>query len=162
MFHKSGKISKLLVYHYTLIYRYLTCCHQVWRSTYQHNIDTLGKIQKKTVRIMCSANSYFHTEKLYDELKILKIRNIYCYLFGQLMFRFYHKLLPRIFDEYFVQHDVFHTYDTRNALLHRLPTGKHMFQISGKFSRAIGVLYIGISIFNILPSGSEVNVSVQY
>ena len=40
------------------------------------------------------------------------------------MFHFYHKLLPRIFDEYFVQHEVFHTYDTRNAHLYRLPTFK--------------------------------------
>ena len=58
---------------------------------------------------------------LYDELKLLKIRDIYCYLVGQFMFRFYHKLLPKIFDEYFIQQNVFHTYGTRNAHLYRLP-----------------------------------------
>ena len=108
--------------YYALIYPYFTYCHKVWGSTYQYNIDTLEKLKKKTVRIICSANHYSHTGKLYDELTILKIRGIYCYLVGQFMFRFYHTLLPRIFDEYFVQHDVFHTYDTRNAHLYRLPT----------------------------------------
>ena len=83
-----------------------------------------GKITKKAVRIICSANPYSHTGKLYDESKIWKIRDIYCYLVGQFMLRFYHKLLQRIFDEYFVQHEVFHTYDTRNAHLYRLLTLK--------------------------------------
>ena len=58
---------------------------------------------------------------------------IYCYIgpryndtelyvkFGQFMFRFYHKLLPKIFDEYFIQQNVFHTYGTRNAHPYRLP-----------------------------------------
>ena len=110
----SGKISRaigvitkarnlgkeaLLSLYYILIYPYLTYCHHVWGSTYQYNIDTLKKIQKKAVRIICSANPFSHTEKLYDELKILTIRDIYCYPVGQLMFRFCHKLLPRIFDK---------------------------------------------------------------
>ena len=40
------------------------------------------------------------------------------------MFRFYHKLLPKIFDEYFIQQNLFHTYGTRNAHLYRLPIKK--------------------------------------
>ena len=58
----SGKISRaigviikarnlgkeaLLSLYYTLIYPYLTYCHQIWGSTYQYNIDTLEKLQKK-------------------------------------------------------------------------------------------------------------------
>ena len=41
-----GKESLLSLYH-TLIYPYLTYCHQVWGSTYQYNIDTLEKLQKR-------------------------------------------------------------------------------------------------------------------
>ena len=41
-----GKESLLSLYQ-TLIYPYITYCHQVWGSTYQYNIDTLEKLQKR-------------------------------------------------------------------------------------------------------------------
>ena len=41
-----GKKALLSLY-YTLIYPYLTYCHQVWGSTYQYNIDTLEKLQNR-------------------------------------------------------------------------------------------------------------------
>ena len=65
---------------------YIWHTDQVWGSTYQYNIDTLEKLQKKAVRIICSANPYYHTGKLYDELKNLKIRYIDCYCVGQFVF----------------------------------------------------------------------------
>ena len=41
-----GKEAPLSLY-YTLIYPYMTYCHHVWGSTYQYNIDTLEKLQKR-------------------------------------------------------------------------------------------------------------------
>ena len=102
---------------------------------------------------MCSANPYSHTGKLYDELKI---RYIYWHLVGNFMFSFYHKLLPRIFDECFVQHDVFHTYDTRNAHLYRLPTFK---KSSGRRS----ISFCGVKVWeNILNCKIDLDTHSQH
>ena len=66
----SGKISRaigviikarnlgkdaLLSLYYTLIFPYLTYCNQVWGSTFKYNINTLNKLQKRAIRIICSA-----------------------------------------------------------------------------------------------------------
>ena len=40
------------------------------------------------------------------------------------MFGFHHKLLSKIFDEYFIQQNVFRTYGTGNAQLYRRPIKK--------------------------------------
>ena len=84
----SGKISRaigviikarnlgkgaLLSLYYTLIYPYLTYCNQVWGLTYEYNIDTLTKLQKKAVKIICSVKPFSHTDGLYKELGLLKV-----------------------------------------------------------------------------------------
>ena len=74
---------------------------------------------------------------IYDELKILKIRDIY--LVHQFLFRFHHNLLSSMFDEYFVGHGVFHACVTRNAHLYRLPTFK---KSSGRGS----ISYCGVKV----------------
>ena len=99
----SGKISRaigviikarnlgkgaLLSLYYTLIYPYLTYCNQVWGSTYKYSIDTLTKLQKKAVRLICSVKPFSHTDGLYKELGLLKVTEIYHFLVGQFMFRY--------------------------------------------------------------------------
>ena len=126
----SGKISRaigviikarnlgkgaLLSLYYTLIYPYLTYCNQVWGSTYKYSIDTLAKLQKKAVRIICSVKPFSHTDGLYKELWLLKVTEIYHFLVGQIMFRYHHKMLPKLFDEYFTKHSEVHGYSTRQS-----------------------------------------------
>ena len=40
------------------------------------------------------------------------------------MFRYHHKMLPQIFDLYFVKHSAIHQYNTRQSDLYRLPDYK--------------------------------------
>ena len=135
----SGKISRaigviikarnlgkgaLLSLYYILIFPYLTYCNQVWGSTYKYNIDTLTKLQKKAVRIICSVKPFSHTDCLYKELELLQVTEIYHFLVGQFMFRYHHKMLPKLFDEYFTKHSEVHDYSTRQSELFRLPDYK--------------------------------------
>ena len=73
------------------------------------------------IRIICSAKPYFHTEGLYRGLGLLKVAEIYHFLVGQFMFRYHHKMLPQIFDQYFVKHSAIHHYSTRQSDLYLLP-----------------------------------------
>ena len=40
------------------------------------------------------------------------------------MFRYHHKMLPKIFDQYFVKHSAIHQYSTRPSDLYLLPDYK--------------------------------------
>ena len=117
-----GKGALLSLY-YTLIFPYLTYCNQVWGSTFKY-INTLNKLQKRAIRIICSAKPYSHTEGLYGELGLLKVAEIYHFLVGQFMFIYHHKMLPQIFDQYFVKHSAIHQYSTRQSDLYLLPDYK--------------------------------------
>ena len=72
----------------------------------------------------CSAKPYSHTEGLYRELGLLKVAEIYNFLVGQFMFRYHHKMLPQIFDQYFVKHSAIHQYSTTQSDLYLLPDYK--------------------------------------
>ena len=135
----SGKISRaigvkikarnlgkdaLLSLLYTIIFPYLTSCDQIWGSTFKYHINTLNKLHKRAIRIICSAKLYSQTEGLYRELGLLKAAEIYHFLVGQFMFRYHHKMLPLIFDQYFVKHSVIHQYSTRQSDLYLLPDYK--------------------------------------
>ena len=111
-------------WYYTLIFPYLTYCNQVWGSTYKYNIDTLTKFQKKAVKIICSVKPFSHTDGLYKELGLLKVTDIYHFLVGQFMFRYHHKMLPKLFDEYFTKRSKVYGYITRQSELFRLPDYK--------------------------------------
>ena len=84
----------------------------------------MNKLQKRAIRIICSAKPYSHTEGLYREPGLLKVAEIYHFLVGQIMFRYHHKMLPQIFDQYFVKHSALHQYSTRQSDLYWLPDYK--------------------------------------
>ena len=109
-----GKGALLSLYH----------CNHVWGSTNKYNIDTLTKLQKKAVRIICSVKPFSHTDGLYKELGLLKVTDIYHFLVGQFMFKYHHKMSPKLFDEYFTKHSEVHGYSTRQSELFRLPDYK--------------------------------------
>ena len=64
---KARKLGKeaLFSLYYTLIYPYLTYCHQVWWSTYQYNIDTLEKLQKGCSNNMLCKSLFPHQKTIW-------------------------------------------------------------------------------------------------
>ena len=105
----------------SLIFPYLTYCNQVWGSTFKYNLNALSKLQKKAIRIVCSMKPYSHTEGLYRELGLLKVTEICHFLVGQFMFRYHHKMLPKILDVYLIKHSAIHQHSTRQSDLYLLP-----------------------------------------
>jgi hypothetical protein len=55
------------LYH-TLIYPYLTYALPVWGNTYQSNLDTLIRLQKKAVRIMTFSIVLGHVQPLFSNI----------------------------------------------------------------------------------------------
>ena len=74
----------LLTIYNSLINPYLHYCILAWGNS---NTDRLLKLQKKAVRIISHAHFLAHTDNLFQNLKILKIEDI----FNQHQLVFYHK-----------------------------------------------------------------------
>ncbi|CAL4144109.1 unnamed protein product [Meganyctiphanes norvegica] len=84
---KSVSILKMLKFtfpsnilkslYHSLIYPYYTYCNLVWGCASNIHLETLVKLQKKAVRIICKAGYYDHTESLFNNLKLLQVKEIY-------------------------------------------------------------------------------------
>ena len=116
--------NSLLSLYYSLVYPYFTYCGQIWGATYLYNIEIVSKLQKKIIRIICFKNRLHHSEPFMRKLDILTVTNIYNYLTGQFIYRYYHNLLPDLFDDYYIRTDSIHSYNTRQLSLLRLPQCK--------------------------------------
>ena len=134
--------NTLITLYHSFIYPYYIYCNHIWGSTSDRNLNRLFVLQKKAIRIICQVNRYCHSSPLFKELKILNIWQINKYLIGQFMYRFYHIILPPLFNRYFTRiHDI-HDYNTRQAsLYYAIPTNR-----TGYFQKSIR--FRGPSIWN--------------
>ena len=71
-----NKTSLLTLYH-AFINLYFMYCVTIWGNTYQSVLDPLYKLQKRTVRLVMGAGKYDHTYPIFQNLKILNLRNVY-------------------------------------------------------------------------------------
>ena len=84
-------------------------------------MDPLVKIQKRAVRLITGARKFDHTAPIFKEFKLLKINEIYVYSLQLILYKYHHKLLPNIFDDFFVSNSAIHHHNTRQAQLFHVP-----------------------------------------
>ena len=84
-------------------------------------------LQKRAVRIIFGANRLAHTEPIFKSLKLLNIHKLYRYNIGLMMYKYHHKKLPHIFDDYFTMNSDVHVYSTRQS--HLLHTPKYSTEL---------------------------------
>ena len=78
-------------------------------------------LQKKSLRIICNTAIRSHTDPLFFDNKILKIRELYLFQLGQFMYNYNKHTLPQIFDTMFPKNRSFHNYPTRQCNEFHLP-----------------------------------------
>ena len=98
-------------------------------------------MQKRTIRLKVGAKRYDHTDPIFDALKILRLQQIYIYTVQSFIFKFYHKILPNFYDNFFQFNNENHNHDTRHQKLFRTPLLKH-------FPSTRSVRSAGVPIFN--------------
>ena len=116
MIIKARKVlnsNALIVLYYSFIYPYLIYCNHVWGSTYEGRLDNLHLLQKKILRIIAGVKPWEHTDPLYKQYGILKLKDINMYMIGHFMYKYHTDQPPRVFHDYFTLiFDVLH-HDTR-------------------------------------------------
>ena len=111
----------LLQLYNSFIYPYRNYCIVVWGNTCDSFLLPLIRLQKKAMRILKGAKKLDHTEPIFKELQVLKLREIYVYSLQLVLFKFHHKQLPGVFENYFKTNSAFHNHSTRHANLLHVP-----------------------------------------
>ena len=96
----------------TMVYRYLTYCNIIWKSTYPSRLKSIFMIQKKIVRIMTFAKYKDKSRPLFLSLKIFNIYELNLYLMALFMYSYFDDKLPSYFTNYFKLNEKLHSYHT--------------------------------------------------
>ena len=113
--------TTLFTLYSSLILPYLNYGILAWGNTHISLLDKILILQKETLRIICNAPIRSHTDPLFLEHKILKIKDLYLFQLGQFMYKYNNNSLPRIFDSTFPKNQFFHNYPTRQSNEFHLP-----------------------------------------
>ena len=117
---KYLKENTLIILYYSFIYPYLCYCIDVWGNTYKSYIEPLLRLQKKVLRIITGSKKLSHTAPLFNELKILRFEQLYYVSVQMFMYKFYHKILPDIFSNFYICNSDIHSYNTRQHLCYHV------------------------------------------
>ena len=135
------------------IYPYFTYCIEVWGNTYQSYLEPLFKQQKCAVRMIVGAKKYEHTQHIFNDLKLLNVKEIYIYCVQLFMYKFHHELLPPIFAEFYEFNNLVHDHHTRQQNLLHVPLVH-----TRPLSKTIRVT--GVSLYNHL--NDQISLTVSY
>ncbi len=158
--HISNKISKsvailrylkfifpkyiLKTLYLTLVYPYLIYCNIIWCTADKTIVKPLILLQKKSLRIICKADFFDHTDPLFKETKLLKIEQIFKLNCAQFIYKCYNTNLFNDFRSELITHREIHNYNTRGSSQLRLPfTGLKKCQQS--------FFHVGINLWNEIP-----------
>ena len=77
-------------------------CMEIWGNTYKYNLKGKVLLQKKAIRIISGANRLVHTNKLFYDLKLLKLNDMVEYQTLIIMYRAFNNNLPKNIQDMFV------------------------------------------------------------
>ena len=127
----------LLQLYNSFMYPYINYCICVWGNTCHSYLSPLIVTQKRAVRVIAGVARLDHTDPLFKDLRILRIREVYAYSIQMVLYKYYHGLLPAVFDDFFTLNSDIHEHNTRHANLMRAPLLKS--KIASVSFRKIGV-----------------------
>ena len=158
--HISNKISKsvailrylkfifpkyiLKTLYLTLVYPYLIYCNIIWCTADKTIVKPLILLQKKSLRIICKADFFDHTDPLFKETKLLKIEQIFKLNCAQFIYKCYNTNLFNDFRSELITHREIHNYNTRGSSQLRLP-----FTSLKKCQQSF--FHVGINLWNEIP-----------
>ena len=133
--------NSMVLLYYSFIYPFLIYCNQVWGNTYKTNLNKLQVLQNRAVRIITGSSPRSNVNAMYDKAGLMKVNEINNFLTGMFTYRYHHKQLPYLFDDFFTYNYEIHEYETRNAY------GIHIPQCRTSLSQ-FGIRYRGAIVWN--------------
>lgn len=114
----------LLTLYYSLVYPYITYGLTLWGGTHKAYTKKIFILQKKAIRVINKAKYNDHTHRLFKDLKVLKLPDLYSWQVSKFMYRFSNKMLPMSLSNIFTVQGNVHNYGTRNVQSVSVPLHK--------------------------------------
>ena len=111
----------ILSLYYSFIYPYLTYCNLVWGTACVSHLERLKILQKKAMRIIAGVKPREHTDPLFKEFKLLKIKEINEFLTARFMFKIFKGTIIDTLQELFLKNTDIHSYATRQSSEYHVP-----------------------------------------
>ena len=127
----NAPIGTCLQVYYAIFYSHLIYGCNIWGLTTDENLRMIEVLQKKCLRIMTFSENNSHTNPLFIDLKMLKIRDIIKSQQLKLVYEFYKNLLPFNLQNLFIFDNDVHNYQTNSA-------SKHLLHIPRIFTATYG------------------------
>ena len=106
-------INSLITVYYSLVFSHLQYGISSWGSASKYFLKTIKTIQNKIIRLITFSSYRSNAEKLYAQLKIFNLNDIYKLQIAKLMHKFKHGCLPSVFNYLFTWLDNIHSYNTK-------------------------------------------------
>ena len=117
--HHSVPLEVCLQVYYAIFYSHVLYGCNIWGLTTEENLRKIEVLRKKSVCIMTFSDFHCHTNPIFLELKLLKVREIIKSQQLKLSYEFYKNQLPTIQNLFQLVKDI-HTYETKSATRHLL------------------------------------------
>ena len=114
--------NALVTLYYSFIYPYLTYCMCIWGRSIKTYLEPLFKMQKKIVRLICKMPYDSHSLPLFRDLGRFSLYDIYVY--SVFLFKFNHKLLLKVFEDFYIVNETIHPHNTRQLNQFHVPMYK--------------------------------------
>jgi hypothetical protein len=116
--------STLRQLYFSFLYPYLNYCNVIWGNAADNILWPLFRIQKRAIRIIENIRSRDSTKQAFNKFKLLRLPEIYKFSVLIFVYKFKNRLLPIIFDSFYIENRQIHRYPTRNANQFRTPLTK--------------------------------------
>ena len=138
IFRKRNNLNRntLLMLYHSMIQPYLDYCNIVWAAGGSY-LDHLFKKQKKSIRTITFAKLNAHSDPIFEQLKVLKLKQINIFQTCYFVYKSLHNLLSSQFSNFFTINNEIHHYNTRAAYkIHQI---QHNLNVRARSIRVHGV-----------------------
>ena len=144
-------INSLIAVYYSLVFSRLQYGISSWGSASTYLLKTIKTIQNKIIRIITFTSYKSNADKLYAQLKILNLNDIYKLQIAKLMNKFRHDCLPSVFNYLFTILDKIHSYNTRQK-----PSQEYIDPRKRLATAQESLAYMGVKIWESLDQNLKV------
>ena len=122
--------------YYSFLYPYIMYCNVIWGNSPDKHLWQIFKLQKRAMRVIANIRRRDSTQQAFNELRILRLPELYIYSVLIFVFKFKNGLLPATFNDFFTENREYHRYPTRGATNLRAPRAK--LKIASTFVKTTG------------------------
>ena len=114
----------LINLYYSLFFRYLIYCNEIWGNASAVHLDPIIKIQKRAIRTITFSRYLSPSEPIFQSLNMLNFRKLVKQRVSLLMFIISKCDFPKPLHALFRINNSYHNYQTRKSESIQVPIGK--------------------------------------